>query len=261
MRDRFSGLLRSVGLGRPRTPPPPPRVPDGLVVYAIGDVHGERPALERLLERIREDAARRSSSPAAVFLGDYVDRGGDSRGVLDLLCGDPLPGFAVHRLRGNHEQAMLDFLAAPEAGVSWLEFGGIATLDSYGVRGLVGAPTAERLKGLRDALDAALPEAHRRLLQTLAPYVVYGDYAFVHAGVRPGAPMERQRLDDLLWIREPFLSWKAPHDKVVVHGHTVVPAPQLLPNRIAIDTGVYATGVLTAVALEADRVGVIQARR
>jgi len=261
MSTRLTGFLRSLGIGRERVPRPAPRVPEGVVVYAVGDVHGERTALENLLGRIREDAARRSAAPVAVFVGDYVDRGGDSRGVLDLLCGDPLPGFTLHRLRGNHEQAMLDFLAAPEAGAPWLEFGGVATLDSYGVRGLFGAPTAERLKTLRDALDAGLPDAHRRLLQALEPYAVYGDYAFVHAGVRPGAPLARQRLDDLLWIREPFLTWPAPHDKVIVHGHTVVPAPQLLPNRIAIDTGVYASGVLTAVALEADEVRIIQARR
>ncbi|HEY0835742.1 MAG TPA: metallophosphoesterase family protein [Azospirillum sp.] len=261
MRARLRGLLNTLGVGRPRAPRPAPRVPEGMVVYAIGDVHGERTALERLLDRIRDDAARRQAAPVAVFVGDYIDRGADSRGVLDLLCADPLPGFTVRRLLGNHEQAMLDFLDTPDGGTEWLEFGGVATLDSYGVRGLVGAPDGARLNALRQELAARLPDAHQRLLRSLEPYAVYGDYAFVHAGIRPGGPLAQQRLEDLLWIREPFLGWPAHHEKVIVHGHTVVPAPQILPNRIAIDTGVYASGVLTAAVLEADGVRVLQARR
>lgn len=248
-------------LMRPFPAVTPPRAPDGMTIYAIGDVHGERVLLERLLDLLRRDADGRPEAPVAVFLGDYVDRGPDSRGVLELLCADPLPGMAVRRLLGNHEQAMLDFLEAPQSGAGWLDFGGIACLDSYGVRLQPGSRDPARLIAWRDELQSSMPAAHLALLMSLERWVVYGDYVFVHAGIRPGTPLAEQALADLLWIREPFLDWPDPHEKVVVHGHSIRPVPQRLPNRIGIDTGAYATGVLTAVALTGEQVRFLQVRR
>lgn len=245
-----------------QAPVPPAHAPDGMTLYGIGDVHGERALLEALLDAIRRDIADRAAADrvAVVFLGDYVDRGPDSRGVLDILLRRPM-GDADHRfLLGNHEQAMLDFLRDPEGGAGWLGYGGLMTADSYGVRAAPPMDAAGRA-AFRDALAAAMPSGHKAFLEGLETAVVYGDYAFVHAGVRPGRRLADQSSEDLLWIREPFLDWKGPFEKRVVHGHTIRPAPEVLPNRIGIDTGAYATGTLTAVALSGRTVRVIQARR
>lgn len=229
----------------------PPAAPEGALIYAVGDIHGESALLEHMLEEIRRDAAEHGVGREciAVFLGDYVDRGADSRGVIDILNGDPLPGFTIHLLMGNHEQAMLDFLESPEDRPEWLSFGGVQTLQSYGVRASIGVVDADRCRDLRDRFVRALPGEHRSFLERLEPMVSYGDYGFVHAGVRAGRRLEDQALEDLLWIREPFLRHRAPFDKVIVHGHTIVPDVELHRNRIAVDTGAYATGVLSAVAL------------
>jgi len=247
----------------------PPSAPDGVCLYAIGDVHGERRCLERLLAVIARDAEEHrvedGLQPLLVFLGDYVDRGPDSRGVLDLLCARAAAsaagtGPACRFLLGNHEAAMLDFLRNPADGAEWLSYGGAEALASYGVRASVGIVSAARCRTLRDSLEERLPEEHRAFLESLEPMAVLGDYAFVHAGIRPGVPLERQRLEDLLWIREPFLSSPRPHGKVVVHGHTVTDVPQILPNRIGLDTGAYATGVLSAVALHGTHRRILQSR-
>ncbi|MGE4218219.1 MAG: metallophosphoesterase family protein [Alphaproteobacteria bacterium] len=228
----------------------------------MGDVHGECRLLEALLEEIGRDAAGLGATPrrTVVFLGDYVDRGPDSRGVVDLLLQRPLNGAEHRFLLGNHEQAMLDFLRDPEAGAGWLAYGGIMTADSYGVRAALPASPASRA-AFRDALAAAMPPAHLAFLEALEPSATYGDYAFAHAGVRPGLSLDDQHPDDLLWIREPFLNWTGSFGKRIVHGHTIRPAPEVLPNRIGIDTGAYATGVLTAVALSGSQVRILQARR
>ena len=256
----FSAFVRLVRRPGPSAPEQAPALPEGLRVYAVGDIHGERRLLERLLERIAEDIAAAPASearPLLVFLGDYVDRGHDSRGTLERLCSRPLPGADCRFLAGNHEQAMLDFLEKPEANAAWLRFGGTETLASYGIRASAGGGVAH-LRSLRDRLAERLPETHRRFLAALEPSLVLGGYLFVHAGIRPGRRLDRQKLDDLLWIREPFLSSTRQHERVVVHGHTVVDRPELLPNRIGIDTGAYATGVLTALVLEGDRRGILQ---
>ncbi|WP_245593385.1 metallophosphoesterase family protein [Azospirillum halopraeferens] len=240
-----------------------PRVPDGLRVYAVADIHGRRDALDRLIALVAEDAAdaaERGLTPVMVFLGDYVDRGADSYGVLDRLCRPVIEGVACRFLLGNHEAALLEFLEAPAAGAEWLDYGGVETLGSYGVRASVGIRERARCEALRDRFAGSLPDAHLAFLKSLEPMVVLGDYAFVHAGIRPGRSLERQRLDDLLWIREPFLSDPRPHDKVVVHGHTMVDQPDLRDNRIGIDTGAYVTGVLTTLVLQEDQQCLIQAR-
>lgn len=238
---------------------PPPRVPEGLVVYALGDVHGERRLLEALLSDIAEDArAQEGASPVAVLLGDYVDRGPDSRGVVDLLVRNPLPGFTMRCLKGNHEEAMLGFIEDPAAAVDWLRFGGAETLGSYGVRASVAAADADRCRVLRDLLAARIPDEHLRFLQGLESCVVYGDYAFVHAGIRPYRRLASQDPRDLLWIRAPFLDSPVRHEKIIVHGHTIVDRPDVRYNRIGIDTGAYATGTLTALVLRGETMRFLQ---
>jgi serine/threonine protein phosphatase 1 len=230
---------------------PTPSVPAGLILYAVGDIHGETAALDRLLARIAEDIEGRGDGRRAqlIFLGDYVDRGSDSAGVLDRLCVGPLPGVDGRFLAGNHEQAMLDFLEDPTGNAGWLAFGGVATLASYGIRASAGSPDSTRCRALRDQLVERLPDSHLTFLRGLESHAMVGDYLFVHAGIRPGRRVEDQTREDLLWIREPFLSSHRDHGKIVVHGHTVVDQPEIRTNRIAIDTGAYATGILTALVL------------
>ncbi|MEI7606060.1 MAG: metallophosphoesterase [Rhodospirillaceae bacterium] len=261
---RLSSVLRpsSVPKGDER-----PSAPEGWCIYAIGDIHGERRCLERIIETIEAHHKRvfaiGGEKPILIFLGDYVDRGPDSKGVLDILCrfaaeAESGAGPACRFVAGNHETAMREFLDDPEAGAGWLEFGGAETLASYGVRvaGGVGLHSG-RWRDMADSLAEKLPEAHRVFLEGLEPMVVLGDYVFVHAGVRPGVSLERQRLEDMQCIREPFLSSRRYHGKVVVHGHTPVEHPQVLPNRIGVDTGVYATGVLSAAVLHGRTVDIL----
>lgn len=238
-------------------------VPPGDVVYAVGDVHGELELLKHMLALIAADAARflPDHRITLILLGDYVDRGPDSRGVLDLLCGDPLPGATLRCLRGNHEDALLAFLEQPETGRDWLRFGGAETLASYGLIAPPGTNDTARLRSLSQGLRERLPVAHTAFLRETRFLETLGDYVFVHAGVRPGLPLERQTPRDLMWIRDDFLDRVFPAPPVIVHGHTIVDSPELLPHRIAIDTGAFATGILSAVRLNGPERHIIQARR
>lgn len=231
-------------------PKPTPASTGDRLVYAVGDIHGRADLLEGLLARIVADAGpalARGERPLLVFLGDYVDRGADSRGVIDrLIALAAQPGFEVRLLMGNHEEAMLGFLEDPVSGAGWLDFGGGATLASYGVAPPIGRSSGEELAALSAALSAVLPAAHLTFLRSLELAVVLGDYVFVHAGLRPGVPLHAQSARDLLWIRQEFLSEKKSFEKVVVHGHTPEEMPYDGPTRIGLDTGAYATGVLTA---------------
>ncbi|MCR5878159.1 metallophosphoesterase family protein [Phenylobacterium sp. J367] len=233
----------------------------GALVYAVGDVHGCYDLMKALLADIAGDYAARADGrrPILVFLGDYVDRGAQSPKVLEaLLWLRRRPDIEVRLLRGNHEQALLDFLEAPERGGGWLAYGGAETLIAYGVEPPEHPAAFARA---RDALLAAMPAAHLWLLQRLELMVTVGDYAFVHAGIRPGQPLAAQAEADLLWIRGPFLEAAGPHEKVIVHGHTWLDArPQLQDCRIGVDTGAFATGVLTAVRLDGEDRAVLQAR-
>jgi diadenosine tetraphosphatase ApaH/serine/threonine PP2A family protein phosphatase len=235
--------------------------PEGEVVYAIGDIHGRADLLGLLLRAIEDDAATRSDlRMRLVTLGDYIDRGPDSRGVIDLLIELQRrhPG-RITTLRGNHEEAMLDFLHEPETGASWCEFGGREALLSYGVIAPRGRKR-EDWAAARDALRAVLPLEHLRFLTDLEVYAQFGDYVFVHAGLKPKVPLEQQDPADLLWIREEFLDARPWSSQVVVHGHTPATEPMEAPGRIGVDTGAYATSLLTAVRLEGDRRRFIQAR-
>lgn len=226
-------------------------VPPGSVIYAIGDIHGESGKLDLLHSMIRADASRRDTMrKVAVYLGDYVDRGPDSAGVVERLAGDPLPGFETVFLKGNHEEFMLHFLETGDSSSGWFHNGGLQTLESYGmeVRGhsLWRSDSSE----LRDSLDEKLPDSHRRFLGALDLYRIEGDYLFVHAGIWPGRALEDQTAADMLWIRNRFLDSSEDHGFMVVHGHTPRDLPEVRPNRIGIDTGAVYGGKLTALALE-----------
>jgi serine/threonine protein phosphatase 1 len=235
----------------------------GRLVYAIGDVHGRFDVLQPLLRDIAADAlaTRPSERPLLVFLGDYVDRGPESRSVVDAVLGLAADGaFEVVALKGNHEEALLQFLDEPGFAATWMELGGSATLVSYGVQPAALRTDAEAWAKARDAFDVALPGEHRGFYRTLELMRVVGDYAFVHAGVRPGVALEDQCERDLLWIRNEFLGAPGPHGKVIVHGHTPTEEPQLLAHRLGLDTGAYATGVLSAVRLLGEEQRLMQAR-
>ena len=233
---------------RPRAAVHAACVPPGTRVYAVGDIHGALGALVRIVGRIREDCG--AERCVVVFLGDYVDRGLDSRGVIDFLLDDPAPGFETVFLKGNHDAWLLTFLDDAGAGPQWLGAGGQATLLSYWVTAATGPRDAAHFERLREALARALPPSHRAFLEGLAPWHVEGDFAFVHAGIRPGVALEEQREEDLLWIRDEFLHDGREHGRIVVHGHTVTERPEVRPNRIGIDTGAYATDRLTCLVLE-----------
>jgi serine/threonine protein phosphatase 1 len=218
-------------------------------LYVIGDIHGRSDLLDRMINEIGRDLKEHPVSDClTVTLGDYVDRGPDSRGVLDRLAGNPFPTPFV-ALKGNHEALLETFLRDPGTADHWRRLGGLETLRSYGV------PVASVMMGknYREAAAAfrgAVPREHVGFLGSLKISLMVGTYFLCHAGVRPGIPLERQSADDLMWIREPFLSSRADYGKVVVHGHTPADAPELLPNRINIDTGAFITGRLTCAVLE-----------
>ena len=223
----------------------------------MGDIHGRADLLEVLLGRIAADAARHpeDSHRTLVFLGDYIDRGASSRGVVERLLQDPLPGFTTVPLLGNHEEALLDFLDERSDGLDWLGYGGLETLLSYGVP-LKGLPdTPQRAADLRAALGLALPPSHLAFYRACALHHAAGDYVFVHAGVRPGVALDRQHPADLLWIRDEFLRHRRPAlpGRVVVHGHTICDMPQDLSHRINIDTGAFVSGRLTCLVLRGTR--------
>ena len=238
-----------------RAPVSAARAPDGVLIYAVGDVHGRLDLLNALIARIEDDAALRPDARRIlVFLGDYVDRGDDSRGVVERLARG-IPGFETIFLKGNHEQVLLDFLSDPAPWEEWRRFGGLETLVSYGVdRALLFGPCISP-EAIRDAFVNALPQHHREFFRALRPSFSCGDYYFVHAGIRPGVPFEEQVEADQLWIRDEFLTAGNVFDgRVIVHGHTPREAPERRDFRIGIDTGAYLTGRLTAVRLEGEEV-------
>lgn len=226
----------------------PASLPQGTRVYAVGDIHGRLDLLDELLTQIRRDAQGGPSRQVLIFVGDYVDRGPDSNGVITRLL-SLQSEFEALFLRGNHDQALLDFLADPEFYRVWKGYGAPETLVSYGVR----PPLFEQRKFLFDArnqLLTAMPPSHVEFLNSLKPFTDMGGYYFTHAGVRPGVSLSSQRNEDLMWIREDFLSSTADFGKVIVHGHSVSTLPVSRSNRIGIDTGAFATGRLTALVLE-----------
>ncbi len=233
-------------------PASPASIPVGERVYAVGDIHGRLDLLQRLMDQIAGDLKASALTPTLVFLGDYIDRGPKAKEVLDYLMTEVLPVKTVIHLRGNHEQVLLDILDPtiddPRLFPSWLGFGGRETLGSFGV------PAVDLYSDDEDALQkrtpTVIPQIYQAFLQSTRLSHQIGDYFFAHAGIRPVVPLDRQRAQDLLWIGKPFLSSTVKFPAVVVHGHTIAADVQNLHNRIGVDTGAYATGVLSAVVLE-----------
>lgn len=227
------------------------RTPEGRCVYAIGDVHGRADLLDALLERIEADAAGGDhvGLPVLVFLGDYIDRGLQSRAVLDRILAIDPGRFELRFLKGNHEAALLDFLDDPATGPFWMTIGGAETLYSYGVSAPAYDAAPEAYAEAAAALRAAMPAAHLAFLAALELTARYGDYLFVHAGVRPGRSLAAQDERDLLQIRDTFLRHKGRFGFTVVHGHTPAGDVYQDERRIGLDTGAYATGRLSAVRL------------
>lgn len=226
------------------------KTPDGQRIYAIGDIHGALEHLDGLIAKIEKDAGDLADAQL-VFLGDYVDRGPDSKGVIDRLIALKKDHPGAVFLKGNHEAVMLDFLSDPDEALEWLEWGGDQTLRSYGVSGVL----TKAGEDLSAALADALPKAHRAFLDDLVLTHVASDYLFVHAGIRPGVAIEDQDEDDLLWIRKRFHDATANErpEYTVVHGHHPTKKPVDAGWRIGVDTGACWSGVLTAVCLDGEK--------
>lgn len=234
------------------TTPSAPAVPPGTVVWAVGDVHGRLDLLIPLVEAIRADLQSSGAErKMVIFLGDYIDRGPDSRGVLKLLAGlSSSEGVEWRFVKGNHEQAMLDFLDRPSSGARWCEYGGDRALKSWGLRAPEMAHRTEAWARVAADLQHKLTRDEVHFLENLELSVTVGDYFFSHAGARPGLALDRQSPEDLMWIRQTFLDSPAAFERVVVHGHTPTSQVHSDHRRIGIDTKAYESGVLTALRLD-----------
>ena len=227
-----------------------PAGPDGYRAYVVGDIHGRLDLLEDLLARIHAELQRRPAEKTLlVFVGDLIDRGPASAHVVERLRTYKRPGIKTVFLLGNHEEVLLRILGGDAALITkWRWFGGSECLQSYGV-------DPGQFAHLSDdqaltAVRAAIPKEHVKFLEGFVDSCRFGDFLFVHAGIRPGVELEQQSQNDLRWIRDPFLLDTRDHGFIVVHGHTISEEVELLPNRIGIDTGAYRTGILTALAIE-----------
>ena len=232
----------------------------GWRAYAVGDIHGRLDLLEVLLDKIHADIARRPARKVLlVFVGDLIDRGPSSAQVVERLRTYRHHGVRPMFLLGNHEEVLLRILGGEaELITKWRWFGGAECLASYGV-------DRDRLAALSDAealpvVREAVPKEHVEFLESFDDSCRFGDYLFVHAGIRPGVEIDQQRQSDLRWIREPFLFDDTDHGFVVVHGHTIRPEVEMRPNRIGIDTGAYRSGVLSALAIEGSATWLLDTR-
>jgi serine/threonine protein phosphatase 1 len=245
---------------------PPPRELDAAdrLIYAVGDVHGCYPQFRALLDAIAHDAKARANGrwPLLILMGDYIDRGPQSAQVLAAIAWlRRTDAFELRLLEGNHEEGLRTFLDAPQTSAAWLDFGGRETLASYGIAAPDRYAQDADLLDTRDRLLDVMPVSHHALLAALELQVEVGDYLFVHAGIRPGVPLRQQVRADQLWIRDDFLAGESPLERMVVHGHSWTgDRPVLTPRRIGIDTGVYETGVLTALRIDDDDLAIFQAR-
>lgn len=243
------------------------QAPDGQCIYAIGDVHGRCDLLEQLIDQIDEDSQSlpEGTKRVLVFLGDYIDRGLQSKGVIEFLLSDRMQRFERVFLMGNHEEALLRFLNDVNFGKQWVRYGGAETLYSYGLQPPQNSRAAmqshEAMETYKRAWDTVwtefrnrLPDKHLKFYQNLQHYYITGDYLFVHAGLRPGEALENQTVRDMLWIREEFLEAPDQFPQVIVHGHT--PTDDIFRDnrRIGLDTGAFISGKLSAVRLFKDEV-------
>jgi serine/threonine protein phosphatase 1 len=232
----------------------------GYRAYVVGDIHGRIDLLEHLLARIHADLQRRPARKTLlVFVGDLIDRGPSSAQVIERLRCYRREGVRPVFLLGNHEEVLLRIIGGDASVIeSWLKFGGLECLQSYGV-------SLAKIRGrsadeVVEIVRAAVPRKHVEFLETFADSCRFGDYLFVHAGIRPGIEVDQQSQADLRWIREPFLYDESDHGFVVVHGHTIRDEVEERPNRIGIDTGAYRSGVLTALAIEGSERRLIDTR-
>jgi serine/threonine protein phosphatase 1 len=264
-----SFLQRFLGGPRPaQDVAAPPRAPAGTTTYVVGDIHGRADMLASLLRKIAADAAEDevqgvdAGQRELILLGDYVDRGPDSRGVIDTILSiqNDTDFWTVTALKGNHEFAFLTFLNDATYWPVWADYGARETLLSYGVNPPIKVSDAEEWTRAHAEINAAVPPEHRAFLEGLELVALRGDYLCTHAGVRPDIPIEDQVEQDLLWIREDFLRNTRRLEKVIVHGHTPAAEAFLGEHRIGLDTGAYATSVLTAVKLRGAEQTLIQAR-
>ncbi len=241
-------------------------MPDGQIVYAIGDIHGRDDLLQELVAKITTNIisgtgtgmSEGSLKPVLIFLGDYIDRGSGAKAVIDFLLSNVMAPFETRFLRGNHEASLLDFLRDGVGGPQWAQYGGLDTLRAYGVVPPARMFDPNAWARAREQLAECLPRAHLRFFEMLEPYAIYGGYCFVHAGLRPGVPIADQAEEDLMWIRDEFLNHNRPFEHIVVHGHSASMEPDQGKFRMGIDTGAYITGRLTSARFEADQVSFIQ---
>jgi serine/threonine protein phosphatase 1 len=228
-----------------------PPAPSGTIFYVVGDIHGRDDLLEELCGHIDDDLkSERGNEAIEIYLGDYVDRGPESARVINRLL-DRRSRRKTIFLRGNHDRVLERFLQGEPSLEDWRQVGGFETLLSYGVQPDMLRDLPDQVS-VRRALADRLPDSHRVFLAELRPHYSAGAYFFVHAGVRPGVPLEQQAESDYLWIRDDFLDHSGSFGRIVVHGHTPVMQPELLPNRINLDTGAYATGVLSCLKISGD---------
>jgi serine/threonine protein phosphatase 1 len=249
-----AGIILRVSVCQMLTAPryPKPKLPDGVRIYAISDIHGCAHLLEQMLAVIDADIAHsRPYRAIEVFLGDYIDRGPDSRSTLDLLIKRARRGNTVF-LKGNHEAFLAQVFRDPSRIADWAQVGGLQTLISYGLSPSPNPDDDEQIELARE-LAATMPPEHLEFLRRLRLTFTCGDFLFVHAGVRPGIPLSEQREADLLWIRDEFLHSQRNFGKYIVHGHTPVRSAEVLANRANIDTGAYATGNLTLLSIQGSR--------
>jgi serine/threonine protein phosphatase 1 len=232
------------------------RAPAGMRLYAIGDVHGRFDLLTAMHAHIAAEIERDGVADwRVVHLGDYVDRGPDSKGVIDLLIAARQRDRRNILLAGNHDIGFLDFLDRPDPDGLFMRYGGVQTAQSYGVdlsgigRGVVTWATNALRSGHADLLRA-VPQGHVDFLRSLGLSATFGDFFFCHAGIRPGIALEKQDAHDLIWIREVFHTHSGLYPKVIVHGHTPHVLPEVLPNRVNVDTLAYESGRLTALVVD-----------
>ena len=233
------------------------RAPEGMRLYAVGDVHGRHDLLAAMHGRIVEEILR--DQPAdwrLIYLGDYEDRGPDSRGVIEFLSRICAEDDRVIALAGNHDIGFMDFLKSPDIDGVFINNGGAETAGSYGVR--LDLASRRAFHAGHAALVQAVPQDHLDFLENLPLSVTFGDFFFCHAGIRPGIPLESQKRDDLIWIRSVFHHHAGLHPKVIVHGHTPVDAPEIMANRVNLDTGGWFSNTLTALAVEGEEKRIFQ---
>jgi serine/threonine protein phosphatase 1 len=235
----------------PAAAPSGAAVPDGKRIYAIGDIHGRADLLEDLLRRIdADDAGRGPSETTLIFLGDLIDRGPDSARVVERLMALKAERPRIRILLGNHEEVFLQALRPGSVGALRysLDIGGDATAISYGLSEAEYKRTS--FEELLRTFHERVPEEHLDFMESFEDMIVLGDYVFVHAGIRPDIPLAQQRISDLRWIRNDFLNYRGTLQKIVVHGHSISGEVEVRPHRIGLDTGAYASGILTAMGFE-----------